>query len=332
MTCGFAPPPCGASLPHAVAWVSRISSVTPSDHLHIAGPTSASPGHYPRRLLLRASSSPAASGWPLLCGQRAAGESSRTQARATLGREFPISALSMAKRVPRPAIVHVSCVLSKIPYGGFSPVRLPAEGSCNQPDPSRPSHRLKRQVRIPQCDRRFAHAFVVVAPSCRHGGYSQRHQPQARLDDHLSPRVLCSRRFLLSPHHCSYDPIRQSRRLPRTSQEPWLYRGSVPDDLVWAASETFPALGQRSCHTCHPPYAGRRSECIFPVLPHPQGLPQRNNGSAPPSIPTPVSVGGNSRRCSVRLMLRPAWLLAFLDWSDLTKPVGRRRRVRPSLP
>jgi hypothetical protein len=52
----------------------------------------------------------------------------------------------------------------------------------------------------------------------------------------------------------------------------------------------------------------------------PQGLPQSNNGSAPPSIPTPVSVGGNCRRCSVRFMLRPAWLLAFLDWSDLTSP------------
>ena len=64
----------------------------------------------------------------------------------------------------------------------------------------------------------------------------------------------------------------------------------------------------------------------------PKGLPQSNNGSAPPPIPTPVSVGGNYRRCSIRLMLRPAWLLAFLDWSDLTKPVGRRRRLRPSLP
>jgi transposase len=55
--------------------------------------------------------------------------SSRAQARTTVGREFPISALSMAKRVPSPAIAHVSCTLSKIPYGGFSPVRLQAEVS-----------------------------------------------------------------------------------------------------------------------------------------------------------------------------------------------------------
>ena len=36
--------------------------------LQHTGPTSAYPGHYPWPLLLRASSSPAASGWYLLCG------------------------------------------------------------------------------------------------------------------------------------------------------------------------------------------------------------------------------------------------------------------------
>src|SRR5262249_62117763 len=35
VTCGFAPPPCGASLPHAVAWVLRLSCVTTTDPLHI---------------------------------------------------------------------------------------------------------------------------------------------------------------------------------------------------------------------------------------------------------------------------------------------------------
>src|SRR5215831_14286573 len=42
--------------------------------------------------------------------------SSRAQARTTVGREFPISALSMAERGPSPAIGHVSCALSKIPH------------------------------------------------------------------------------------------------------------------------------------------------------------------------------------------------------------------------
>ena len=55
--------------------------------------------------------------------------SSRAQARTTVGREFPISALSIAERGPRPTIAHVSCALSQMPYGGFSPVRLQAEMS-----------------------------------------------------------------------------------------------------------------------------------------------------------------------------------------------------------
>jgi hypothetical protein len=117
------------------------------------GPTSAYPGDYSRLLLLRASCAPAASGGRLLCRGTCSTEgcwrSSRTQARATLGREFPISALSIAERVPSPAIVHVSCVLSKIPYGGFSPVRLQTEAPFGQPYPSRSPHGLKPQVDMP---------------------------------------------------------------------------------------------------------------------------------------------------------------------------------------
>ena len=76
------------------------------------GPTSAYPGRYPRPLLLRASSSPAASGWHLL--RKVAGltegrwGSGRALARATLGREFPVSTLSIMERVPSPTIAHVS--------------------------------------------------------------------------------------------------------------------------------------------------------------------------------------------------------------------------------
>jgi len=65
--------------------------------------------------------------------------------------------------------------------------------------------------------------------------------------------------FCCPSHPRYYDPIRQSRRLPRTSQGRWLYRGSVPDDPVWAAAETFPALPQRSFPPCHHPYAERRN-------------------------------------------------------------------------
>ena len=66
-------------------------------------------------------------------------------------------------------------------------------------------------------------------------------------------------------------------------------------------------------------------------LPAPSGFPQQNTASAPLSYPTPASVGICLRRCSVRMMVRPARLLALLDWSDLVFYTGRRGRVRPSL-
>ena len=47
-----------------------------------------------------------------------------------------------------------------------------------------------------------------------------------------------------------------------------------------------------------------------------------------PQLPSGICL----RRCSVHLMLRPARLLALLDWSDLELSSGRRGRVHPSLP
>lgn len=66
---------------------------------------------------------------------------SRAQARATLGGEFPICALSVAQRDPSSTIIHVSCALSKIPYVGFSPVRL--QEQVVQVKPATDSHPLK---------------------------------------------------------------------------------------------------------------------------------------------------------------------------------------------
>jgi hypothetical protein len=51
-------------------------------------------------------------------------QSSRAQAHATSGGEFPTSTLSLVDRVPNSTIVHVSCTPSKIPYVGISPIRL----------------------------------------------------------------------------------------------------------------------------------------------------------------------------------------------------------------
>src|SRR5262249_6588172 len=57
-----------------------------------------------------------------------------------------------------------------------------------------------------------------------------------------------------------------SHWLLRLSQGYWLYPRSVPDDLVWAARESVPALGQCSFSTCRHPYAERRSGSCSPVI------------------------------------------------------------------
>ena len=188
---------------------------------------------------------------------------------------------------------------------------------------------LSARSAYPHSIYRFDKAFVVLMPSCRHGGYYQRHRPQAlctTISAHgsLAPPGLCC-----PCHPCYYDPIRQSRRLPQISQMHWLYRGSLPDDLVWAASETFPDLRQRSFHTCHAPYAGRRVGRSSPVLPHPQWPSPVTQWVGSCTLPDNDFRRGLSRRCKLRFMLRPAWLLAFLDRSDLTP---RRRPPKTFTP
>ena len=64
----------------------------------------------------------------------------------------------------------------------------------------------------------------------------------------------------------------------------------------------------------------------------PRGFPQQNSASAPPATQHQLLLGICLRRCSVRFMLRPAGLLALLDWSDLEFSSGRRGRIHPSLP
>lgn len=45
----------------------------------------------------------------------------------------------------------------------------------------------------------------------------------------------------------------------------WLYRSSLPYDLVWAARETFPTLSRPTFSTCRYPCAGGNDGCLCPV-------------------------------------------------------------------
>jgi hypothetical protein len=93
--------------------------------------------------------------------------------------------------------------------------------------------------------------------------------PRVRETTTSAHRSLAPGGFCGPSHPRSYDPLRQSRRLPRTSQVRWLYRRSVPDDLVWAVFETFPAVSQGSFLACHRPDAERRNEGYPSCLPAP---------------------------------------------------------------
>jgi hypothetical protein len=93
--------------------------------------------------------------------------SSRAQARATLGGEFPTCALSVAQRVPSSTIIHVSCALSKIPYVGFSPVRL--QEQVVQIKPATDSGPLKS---YPTCGVHY-HLYFTLSSDCKRCSYTR---------------------------------------------------------------------------------------------------------------------------------------------------------------
>ena len=155
--------------------------------------------------------------------------SSRAQARTTLEQEFPIRTLSVVRRVPSSSMVHVSCAPSKIPYVGFSPVRLQAKAYQQYPAQRAPS--VKCQIHIPPDASWFDTAFVNHVPSCLHG----RHYQPTGLSSPLlttlahgpfAPAGLCCPSPL-----CYYDPIRGSLPLPLISQFAGYTKGPCP--TIW---------------------------------------------------------------------------------------------------
>ena len=105
----------------------------------------------------------------------------------------------------------------------------------------------------------------------------------------------------------------------------------MPDDLVWAVGETFPALGHYSFFACRHPYAERRNE--GPQAPLASlGLPPQNTESAPlfPLTPAAVRALLTTLQCS-----RDATARKVAGPPGLVRPralSGRRGRLHPSLP
>jgi hypothetical protein len=94
----------------------------------------------------------------------------RAQARATrLGVTGPL-ALASVSRVPSPARVHISCAPSKIPDGGFSPIRLQTVMSFNQYTPAWKLNGVKHRLCMRPLSPQFEPTFIMVMPSCMNVG------------------------------------------------------------------------------------------------------------------------------------------------------------------
>jgi hypothetical protein len=144
-------------------------------------------------------------------------------------------------------------------------------------------------------------AFVACAPSCDSAGIVV--QPASGHDsDHLDPRALRSERVIMSLPSSLRRPDPPVSTTPPDFPRALVIQEALPDDLVWAATETFPALGQHSVHACRHLYAGRRGRSISPMSPCPHRLPHQTSESAPPrSRPRLLSGGHFDASTSVRL-------------------------------
>jgi hypothetical protein len=188
-------------------------------------------------------------------------------------------ALSIKRSRIRTGYTCVSSSPSKIPYGGFSPVRLQTgieihprpsrSGPGSSARPASPRHRLtytRAQSRSPKRANSYRRGTCVQAalPS------SDANLPVQRS---LAPqRVLLSRRL---PAY--YDLIRASR-LHRTIYG--LFIRPSPDGLVWAGAEKVPTLSGLSVTACRLLYPGNwmtAPGCCFIIH---TGLPLEGRGSA----------------------------------------------------
>jgi len=166
------------------------------------------------------------------------------------------------------ALQHVSSSPSKIPYVGFSPIRLQTR---IQPQPSparyglsaRPTytHTLRIYMRLKPFDSGGRH-------NLRSRAVAQAGLPTLKKNNPVQ-RPLALQRVMLSPQVIAYyGLIRNSRPLPPIYV---LYDGSLPYGHVWAGIERLPNLLRMSLSTV-PPSGPRRAERLPTTVPSPPVL------------------------------------------------------------
>jgi len=156
------------------------------------------------------------------------------------------------------ALQHVSSSPSKIPYVGFSPVRLQ---TGIPPRPSLTRHGLSARPTYA----RTPSAYTWLKPLTSKGDNTSRNRTivQAVLPScsKSTPvqRPLAHQKVMLSSRVTAYyGLIRNSRSLPSTYE---LYDGSLPYGLVWAGIEKLPNLLRVSLPSV-PPSVPRRTRWL----------------------------------------------------------------------
>jgi hypothetical protein len=142
-----------------------------------------------------------------------------------------------------------SCSLSKIPYGGFSPVRLQ---TGMQPQPSLPSYGSSTRPTFPRLPVTYMRLRLLTRKRCT--PTRSRALAQADLSSLLPSvpvqRPLALRRVMLSLQvFADYGLIRNSHPLLPIYG---LYGRSLPYGLVWAEGERLPNLLRLSLSTVPP--------------------------------------------------------------------------------
>ena len=215
-----------------------------------------------------------------------------------------------------PQTIHfVSSAPSKIPYGGFSPVRL--QTRFRPRPPSRASHRslIGRHCLYLRSRRLFRNGTCVQSA------------PRTSDQDHGSNGPWLPNRF--------YCPVGSSLTMAisaplKTSR--WLLDYSHPASRPSASLRGSPIYSASPCSPCRRPYSGGPSECIRRCLPHRYCLRRISSGSATTSPTTPNQVGSVTKlqhsldatawRCCSPCSGQDFYDRAFMGWVTPSSHVG----------
>ena len=215
---------------------------------------------------------------------------------------------------------HVSSSLSKIPYGGFSPVRLQ---TGIQPRPSSKMSRLSARPAFTQTPWIYTR-LQSLSPKrafIRRGTFVQAELPLSYRNNPVQ-RSLAPQRVMLSRRLIAYYDLIRASRSHRTIYG--LFIRPSPDGLVWAGTEKVPNLRCRSVTTCRLLYPGSRMVALGCCFATRAGLPPkgRESASAWPRLPVisrgplheAVKFAAAAARCLASLATGPdVYVRAFIS-------------------